>query len=120
MRLTFAGRSVVALAAMPPAALDLGALERAAGLDRATTQVVNPQMAMADYGRVRILVVPDGRVQLEIQPKAARDVARRTATEVVRQAAVYAPRAVGFNGVVRIEIDEGDPDPVLSLVNDNA
>ena len=119
MPLTFAGRTVVVLAAMPPSALDLEAFEAAARLDRATTQVVNPQLAFAEYGRARILVSPDGRVQLDLQPNAARDLARRAAAEVLRQAAVYAPRAVGFNGVLRIEIAEGDADPVRALVNDD-
>jgi hypothetical protein len=103
---------------MPPTAFDFEAFERAAELARPTTQVVNEQIALVEYGRIQVAVTPDGRVHLNTQPNANRDLIRRGTREVLRQVAAYAPTGVGFNGVTRVELEEGEPDPLLALLDE--
>jgi hypothetical protein len=117
MRLDFAGRNVVCLSAMPPNAFDFAAFESALGLDRPSTQVVNPQIALAEYGRFQVVISPDGRLQFNTQPNASRDLVRRGACEVLRQAADYAATGVGFNGIAQVGLEEGEPDPLAALLH---
>lgn len=119
MRLDFAGRNVVCLSAMPPTAFDFEAFERATGLARPATQVVNAQLALVEYGRVQVVIPPDGRLQFNTQPNASRDLVRRGAGEVLRQASAYAPTGVGFNGLVRVELTEDESDPLKALLDES-
>ncbi len=120
MRVEFVGRSVVCLVVMPPTSLDLQSFETAIGLDRPTTQVTNPQLAVAEYPRLRLLVTPDGRAQCEFASNASTDICRRAAAELIRQAEPFAPRAVGFNGQARLEAEPEEEPPVAGLFNAEA
>jgi hypothetical protein len=114
MRVEFGGRTVVCVAAMQPMTLDLAALEREVELGRPTTQIMNPQLAIGEYDKLRVIVGPDGRVVAEMAPNIARDTCRRAAAEVIRQATPSALRAVGFNAIARIEA-EGDEQPLAGV-----
>jgi len=120
MRIEFVSRGVVCLAAMPPSTLDVAAFETATGLDRALTQVINPQLAVADYGRLRLVVVPgqpSNQIQLEAPGNVNRELCRTAATELIRQATPYALRGLGFNGYGKISCED-EEDPVRALLNE--
>ena len=119
MRVESVGSNVVCLTAMQPTALDLAALETAGQLGRPATQVVNPQLALADYTRLRVIVTPDGRAQADFNSNVSRDMCRRTATELVRQASIVGVRGVGFNGVAKLEC-EPDEQPLHRFFNPEA
>jgi len=119
MRLDFQGRNILCLSSMPPTAFDFGAFEQATGLDRAATLVVNPQLAIAEYGRVQIVITPDGRLQFAAQPNASRDLLRSAAGEVVCQVSPYAPTGVGFNGLLRIQLADDETDPLTALLDES-
>lgn len=97
--------------------MDFEALERATATGRPVSQVSNPQVAVAEYERFNVLVATQGRVQLALKENASRDLVRRASAELLRQIEVFNPRAVGFNGVGRIEVETTDDDPVRPLVN---
>lgn len=119
MRVEFGGRTVVCVAAMQPMSLDLAALEREVKLGRPTTQIMNPQLALGEYDKLRVVVGPDGRVMAEMAPNLARDTCRRAAAEVIRQATPFALRAVGFNAIANIET-EGDEQPLGNIFDTSA
>ena len=119
MRVEFSARAVVCLAPMPPQSLDLTALENAINLGRPLTQVINAQVAIVDYGRLRLSIIqgqPSNQVQLEAPGSVNRDLLRRAASEIVRQATPFGLRGLGFNGFGRIECDNGES-PIQDLLN---
>lgn len=116
MRISFAGRNVVSIGAMPLEALRTEGFERLAG-GRAKQQISTPQLVLAEFDRFRLLATPDNRVQVEFPPDARRDLIRRTVQELVDQLSPYPIRALGFNGLVRIDLSEGDQDPVAPLLD---
>lgn len=119
MRVEFASRGLVCLTAMPPGALDLAALESVAQLGRPTQQVTNQQLVLAEYPRFRVLVTPDGRVQCDFASNADRDLCRTVATEIIRQVEQFGARAIGFNGITRIEAED-DEQPLAGLLEGEA
>jgi hypothetical protein len=119
MRTEFVARGVVCLAAMPPNGLDLVAFETATGLDRPVYQVINPQLAVVEYARLRLTILlgqPANQVQIESLNNPNRDLWRRATAELIRQATPFAIRGLGFNGFARIEIDDNES-PVADLLN---
>jgi hypothetical protein len=119
MRTEFVARGVVCLSAMPPNGLDLAAFEAATGLDRPVHPVINPQLAVIEYGRIRLTVLlgqPSSQAQIESVNNPNRDLWRKAAAELIRQATPFAIRGLGFNGFARIETD-GDENPVANLIN---
>lgn len=117
MTVEFVGRSIVCLTAMQPPALDFSAFESNVGLQRPSTQVTNPQIAIAEYDRFQLVLPPDGRLQANFAPNASRDLCRRVAHELLRQGLPYGSRGVGFNAAVRIDQEQ---DPVAPLLDAEA
>lgn len=118
MRLEFAGRTVVCLAAMPSGGLDLAAFEKAVDLPRPRMQVQQPQFVVAEYPMVRLLLTPNGRAELAAKPSAESGLVGRAARELIRQAVPYRLKGVGFNGSLRLRLEEGEADPVSPLLNE--
>lgn len=118
MRTSFVGRNLVCIASMPPDALDLESFERELQLGRPTAQVSNEQLALAEYGRLRVLVI-EGRIQVDLQPNAAKDLVRGAASEMIRQASLFRPTALGFNGVGRIDASASE-EPFAGLIDTEA
>jgi hypothetical protein len=112
---------MVCLAAMPPMSLDLSAFEKATSLGRPAMQALQPQLAVADYGQVRLLVVlgqPSNQIQLEAPGNLDGDLCQRAGAEVIRQAAIHGGvRGVGFNGFARVTTDAQEQDPTLALLD---
>jgi hypothetical protein len=119
MRTDFVARGVVCLAAMPPNGLDLAEFEDATGLERPVNQMINPQLAIVEYARVRLTIVlgqPSNQVQIEGHSSPNRDIWRRATVELIRQATPFAIRGLGFNGFARIEIEDAE-NPVADILN---
>jgi hypothetical protein len=96
--------------------MDIRRIEEALRIGRPQTQVVNPQLGLLDFGQFRVLVT-EGRLQIEVPPNAARSAARRGIQEALRQVANFQPTGVGFNGILRVDLDEDDGDPSRGFVD---
>jgi hypothetical protein len=118
MHLEFGGRAIVCLTALPASGLDLAAFEKAVGLPRPRTQLQQPQLLVAEYPSVRLLLTPNGRAELAAKPSAGNDVVARAARELIRQAAPFPFKGIGFNGSLRLRLERGSPDPVAPLLNE--
>lgn len=110
VRISLIGRNVICLASMPPEAFDFRRLEEVLAIGRPQTELSNPQVALADFERFRVLVA-EGRVQIDVPPTATAALTQRGLEEVVRQAVNYRLTAVGFNGLLRIDLEQDEPDP---------
>jgi hypothetical protein len=95
---------------MPADALDIDGVIQALQLGRPQTQVMNAQISLLDFGRFRLLVTQE-RIQVDIPLNASDDLIRRGLREVVRQVEPFRPTGVGFNGVVQVELAQGEQDP---------
>jgi hypothetical protein len=103
---------------MPSSALDLVAFENAAGLLRPSTQVLQPEFALAEYQSVRLFLTPDGRVEILGTADASGELVRRAAQELIRQVTPYGLRALGFNGTLKIRLEDGEADPLIPLLRE--
>jgi hypothetical protein len=115
MRLTWQGRNLISISSMPPVALELDrfAVETARG--RATSQVTTPQLVLGDFDGVRIAAV-ETRQQIDLAPETSDQEASTLAGWLLDEVQRYRPTGVGFNAVIRLEVEGNDTDPVAQLV----
>lgn len=100
---------------MPPVALELDRFASATGRSAATSQVTNPQVVLGEYRGVRILAV-EGRQQIDFAAEASDNDATTVANWVLGEVERFRPSGIGFNAILRIENDAGDPDPAGQLI----
>ncbi len=119
MRFTFAGRNVVMLGAIALTTRDLAELERRVGLDRAATQILQPQFTLVEYERLRLISDNEGRLQVDIHP-AAPGAFVEAAAGTILDFFGASTRAVGINANLAVALEDGDLDPVKPLLALNA
>jgi hypothetical protein len=115
VRVSFEARNLVCLVGLPPNAFDFQRLEDEFNLEQPETRLSTPQAAAAQYAHFGILVA-GGRVQFDPAATADEEVVRGVAAHLLQVVDPYRPTGVGFNGLARVEADEGE-NPVAALVD---
>jgi hypothetical protein len=116
---TFSGRNLVCLSSFPPSAFDPGELEGPLDLGRPETRVDNPDLAVAQYSDLRILIAA-GRFQADFRVGASRGLIRDACPLLLDLVANFRPTAVGFNGTLNVELGDEDEDPIGRIFNATA
>jgi hypothetical protein len=107
VRLQFTGRALVCIAPVPPSAVDFERFQHTLQLGEPRTQVRTDQLAVLDYRDLQLLAT-EGRLHADFRPSAARDLVRQATQETLEYVALYRPTGVGFNGNVRVDVEDGE------------